>query len=246
MRTFPKQTSPRRPSLWSRGTNSIAEKIFGGTCYLCRGASDEALCAPCRAELPYLARPRCPSCALPGTEETLCGRCLGDPPAFDATIAAFAYAFPADVLVQGLKFRSELALARLLANELYAAVCVAPAFTVDLIVPVPLHDARLRERGYNQSVEIARSVASRLDVPLAAEACTRVRDTAAQLDLPWKERRENVRGAFSCRQALHGKTVAVVDDVMTTGATLAEMAATLKKFGAARVVNWVVARTPAD
>ena len=117
---------------------------------------------------------------------------------------------------------------------------------VDLVVPVPLHDARLRERGYNQSMEIARGIASRLDLPLAAEAMARVRDTAAQLELPWKARRENVRGAFSCRQSLDGKTIAVVDDVMTTGATLAEVAATLKKFGAARVVNWVVARTPMD
>jgi ComF family protein len=246
MRTPPKQTSPRQSSLWSRGTTSLAERIFGGTCYLCRGASDGTLCAPCSAELPYLPHPRCPSCGLPGTAATLCGRCLGERPAFDATIAAFAYAFPADVLVQGLKFRSELALARLLANELYAAIHAASAGAVDLIVPVPLHDARLRERGYNQSMEIARGIASRLDVPLAADACTRVRNTAAQLDLPWKARRENVRGAFSCRQALEGKTVAVVDDVMTTGATLSEVAATLKKFGAARVVNWVVARTPAD
>ena len=235
-----------RTSSWSRGAGSLAERIFGGTCYLCRGASAGALCAPCSAELPYLARPRCPSCGLPGTAETLCGRCLGEPPAFDATIAAFAYAFPADVLVQGLKFRSELALARLLADALYAEVRAASAGAVDLIVPVPLHDLRLRERGYNQSMEIARGIASRLDVPLAADACARVRNTAAQLDLPLKARRENVRGAFSCRQALDGKTVAVVDDVMTTGATLSEVAATLKKFGAARVVNWVVARTPAD
>jgi ComF family protein len=238
--------SPKQTSFLSRGATSLAEGIFGGTCYLCRGASAGALCAPCSAELPYLARPRCPSCGLPGATETLCGRCLGERPAFDATTAVFAYAFPADVLVQGLKFRSELALARLLADELYAAIHAASAGAVDLIVPVPLHDSRLRERGYNQSMEIARGIASRLNVPLAADACTRVRDTAAQLDLPWKARRENVRGAFSCRQALQGKTVAVVDDVMTTGATLSEVAATLKKFGAARVVNWVVARTPAD
>lgn len=240
------RTSPKQASLFARGASSLAARIFGGNCYLCRGESAGTLCAPCSAELPYLARPRCPSCSLPGAAETLCGRCLGDPPAFDATTAAFAYAFPADVLVQGLKFRSELALARVLANELVSAVQAAPPIPVDLIVPVPLHDARLRERGYNQSMEIARGIASRLGVPLAADAIARVRDTAAQLDLPLKARRENVRGAFSCRQGLDGKTIAVVDDVMTTGATLAEVAATLKKFGAARVVNWVVARTPAD
>jgi ComF family protein len=171
---------------------------------------------------------------------------VGDPPAYDATVAVFAYAFPADVLVQGLKFRGDLALAQFLANELHGAVHAASSGAVDLVMPVPLHDARLRERGYNQSMEIARALASRLDVPLAGDACARVRNTAAQVDLPWKERRDNVRGAFSCRQSLDGKSIAVVDDVMTTGATLAEVAATLKKFGAARVVNWVIARTPAD
>lgn len=231
---------------WSRGATALAERLFGGTCYLCRGDSIGVLCAPCSADLPYLARPRCPRCALPAPGGYVCGRCLADPPNFDATIAVFAYSFPADVLVQGLKFRSELALASLLSDELQAELRAGPAEAVDLIVPVPLHDLRLRERGYNQSMEIARGLAARLDAPLAPDLCDRVRNTAAQLDLPWKERRENVRGAFSCRRAVEGKRVAVVDDVMTTGATLSEVAFTLKKFGAARVVNWVVARTPAD
>lgn len=231
---------------WSRGATALAERLFGGTCYLCRGDSIGVLCAPCSADLPYLARPRCPRCALPAPGGNVCGRCLADPPNFDATIAVFAYSFPADVLVQGLKFRSELALASLLSDELQAELRAGPPEAVDLIVPVPLHDLRLRERGYNQSMEIARGLAARLDAPLAPDLCDRVRNTAAQLDLPWKERRENVRGAFSCRRAVEGKRVAVVDDVMTTGATLSEVAFTLKKFGAARVVNWVVARTPAD
>lgn len=231
---------------WSRDASSLAERIFGGTCYLCRGESRGILCAPCSADLPYLSRPRCPRCAIPTTEPRLCGRCLADPPEFDATVAVFAYAFPADVLVQGLKFRSELALAPLLASALHAELCVEPAARIDLIVPVPLHDFRMRGRGYNQSMEVARWLATRLGTSIASDVCMRVRDTKAQLDLPFKERRDNVRGAFSCRRALEGASVAVVDDVMTTGATLHELAATLKQFGAARVVNWVVARTPAD
>jgi ComF family protein len=160
----------------------------------------------------------------------------------------FAYAFPADVLVQGLKFRSELAIAPFLADELRAEIGAAGGIVgrADLIVPVPLHSMRLRERGYNQAMEIARRVGARLGVPVAAEICERVRDTPAQLGLPWKERRANVRGAFSCRHALEGKSIAVIDDVMTTGATLNEVAATLKQFGATRVLNWVIARTPAD
>ena len=231
---------------WSRSATALAERLFGGTCYLCRGDSEGLLCAPCMDDLPYLARPRCPQCALPSADGRLCGRCLGDPPAYDATTAVFAYAFPADVLVQGLKFRGELALASLLADALQGELRTSAAEPVDLVVPVPLHDLRLRERGYNQSMEIARSLARRLGLPVEPDLCIRVRDTAAQLGLPWKERRENVRSAFSCRRAVEGKRLAVVDDVMTTGATLNEVAVTLKKFGATRVSNWVVARTPAD
>lgn len=232
---------------WPRNRIGLSGGLLGGTCYLCRGASQAGvLCASCCADLPRLPRIRCPRCALPVDSETQCGRCLGDPPAFDATVAVFDYAFPADVLIQGLKFRGELALAPLLAGHLAQEIGASIVDRVDFIVPVPLHAGRLAERGYNQSVEIARAVAARLKIPLAGDLCERVRATPAQLDLPWKERRENVRGAFSCRRALDTKRVAVVDDVMTTGATLHEIAVTLKKFGAARVVNWVIARTTVD
>ncbi len=235
-----------KTSPWTRGAAALAGRLFGGTCYLCRGQSPGLLCDACIADLPYLARPRCPQCALPSREGLPCGRCIGDPPSYDATTAVFAYTFPADVLVQGLKFRGELALAALLAEELHSELRTLPAETVDMIVPVPLHDVRLGQRGYNQSMEIARRLATRMGLPVLPDLCTRVRQTAAQVDLPWKERRENVRNAFSCRSSMDGKRVAVVDDVMTTGATLGEVASTLKRFGAARVVNWVVARTPAD
>ena len=234
-----------KPLAWSRTASSLAERVFGGTCYLCRGESSGVLCTHCNSDLPFLDRPRCPQCALPSNEGKVCGRCLSENPAYDATVAALVYAFPADVLVQGLKFRGELALAPLLAGVL-AQEIGAELRPPDLILPVPLHDLRLRERGYNQSMEIARSVASFYRVPLAADACMRVRNTAAQLGLSLSERRQNMRGAFSCRQPFDGKSVAVIDDVMTTGATLDEVAATLKRFGASRVVNWVVARTPAE
>jgi len=235
-----------KPPSWSRSAAALAERLFGGTCHLCRGESRGLLCAPCAADLPLLARARCPQCALPALEGRVCGRCIGEPPAYDATIAVFAYAFPADVLIQGLKFRGELALAPFLADALGSELGTGPAEPVDLVIPVPLHDLRLSQRGYNQSMEIARSLAGKLGVPVVPDLCIRVRDTTAQFELAWKERHDNVRNAFSCRRAVEGRRIAVVDDVMTTGATLNEVAATLKKFGAARVVNWVVARTPAD
>jgi ComF family protein len=181
----------------------------------------------------------CPRCALASPGGALCGRCLAAPPAYDATVAALAYAFPADTLVHALKFRGELALAPMLADMLFENI--SNSEKIDLVVPVPLSPQRLRGRGYNQAAEIARRLEVR--APLELFLCERGRDTAAQTDLPWSERRRNVRGAFRCTRPIPGGTVAVVDDVMTTGATLDEIASVLKDAGAARVVNWVVART---
>jgi len=220
----------------------FANLAFGGSCFLCRGDADGLLCAACDADLPRLAGPRCPRCALASPAGEVCGRCLAQPPAYDATLAALAYEFPADVLVQALKFRGELALAPLLAALLTQRI--APGTRVDCILPVPLSAARLRSRGFNQAQEIARHVAAATGSRLEPRLAERSRDTAPQIDLPHAERSRNVRGAFRCARALEGAEVALVDDVMTTGATLDELAATLKRAGAARVVNWVVARTP--
>jgi ComF family protein len=219
---------------------TLGEMLFGGSCFLCRGKTDALLCAACDADLPRLGSEICPRCALASPAGAVCGRCLTQPPAFDATHAALAYAFPADVLIQALKFRGELALAPLLGSLLLP--CISGK-EVDCVVPVPLSAERMRARGFNQALEIARSVAAATRARLAPELCERGRDTGAQMDLPLKERAQNVRGAFHCPGVVSG-TIAVLDDVMTTGATLEEMAATLKRAGAARVVNWVVARTP--
>ena len=223
----------------------LSSLLFGGSCFLCRGAAQGVLCAACDADLPRLAPAvetrLCPRCALASPGGALCGRCLAAAPHYDATVAALAYVFPADVLIHALKFRGELALAPLLAGMLSASIPESEA--IDLVVPVPLSSRGLRERGYNQSAEIARCLAARAPVELFA--CERSRDTAAQTALPWSERQRNVRGAFRCARRVAG-TVAVVDDVMTTGATLNEVALALKQAGAARVVNWVVARTYVD
>jgi len=217
--------------------------LLGGTCFLCRGSAQEVLCAACDADLPRLAPARCPRCALPSPAGAPCGRCLADPPSYDATVAALAYDFPADALVHALKFRGELALApflgALVARELRADDLAAPS----CIVAAPLSQARLRGRGFNQALEIARPLARAAARPLELGLLERARDAPPQFDLPWSERQRNVRGAFAASRALLGATVAVVDDVMTTGATLGEIAATLKAAGAVRVVNWVVART---
>ena len=216
---------------------SLARLLFGGSCFLCRGAARDLLCAECDADLPRLDFALCPRCALASPGGAICGRCLSTSPRYDATRAVLAYEFPADALVHALKFRGELALAPWLASLLGPRI---QEDRVDHVVPVPLSRRRLRDRGYNQSVEIARHLRKNLlDVAL----CERTREVRPQIELPYDERQSNVRGAFRCTRSLVGARIAVVDDVMTTGATLNEIARTLKAAGAVHVVNWVVART---
>lgn len=218
----------------------VGRMLFGGSCFLCHGAAEEILCAHCDADLPRLDGALCPRCALASPGRAVCGRCLTQPPQYDATIAALAYEFPADVLVQALKFRGELALARLLGDLLAARVS---GKGVDCLIPVPLSPGRLRSRGYNQSLEIARHVARATGTRLEPDLCERRRDTPVQMDLPLAARAKNVRGAFHCPRLVADARIAVLDDVMTTGATLDEVAGTLRRAGAAHVENWVIART---
>lgn len=198
-----------------------------------------AWCAACNASLPYLNGALCPVCALPVLGGTPCGRCLRKRPLFERTIAPFAYAFPMDRLVQALKFNEQLHLAHGLAGHLARCVMHRP----DCIVPMPLHPARLAQRGHNQSLELARHVASRLDIPLLPSACERVRDTPPQSELKWKEREKNMRKAFRCTEDFAGKHVAIVDDVMTSGASLNELALAMRRAGASEISAWVIART---
>jgi ComF family protein len=215
--------------------------MFGGTCFLCRGEARGLLCEACDADLPRLPAPRCPCCALASPDGAVCGRCLAHAPRYDATAAALSYAFPTDALIHALKFRGELSLAAFLAGFVRGEISAGER--IDCVVPVPLSAARLRERGYNQAVELARPLAQAARATLELALCERTRDAPPQSELPWAERSRNVRGAFRCSRSLAGMSIAVVDDVMTTGATLDEIASTLKAAGAHRVVNWVVART---
>ena len=193
----------------------------------------------CEHTLPELPSARCAICALPLAAGRICGACLQDPPNYDIVIAVYAYAFPIDALIQAYKYRGDLTLAKLLAAPLARQVSA----NVDAIVPMPLAAARLRERGFNQAQELARHVGRNLHLPVLAGACRKVTDTPPQAALPWKERARNVRGAFVCDGDFSGMRVAVVDDVMTTGATLNELARNLKRAGALHVSGWVVART---
>lgn len=182
---------------------------------------------------------RCPVCALPTPQGEVCGSCLKDSPHFDRTVALLRYSFPADRLIQALKFSAQLPLAPWLAEKLAAIAVDLP----DCIVPMPLHPARLRERGFNQSHELARHLSKYWRRPLRADACRRIRDTVPQSSLPWKERDQNLRKAFLCEADFSGQHVALIDDVMTTGASLNELAQAVRRAGARRITAYAVART---
>jgi ComF family protein len=221
-------------------STKLEQALPAQPCLLCGSLTRHgAWCEACDDALPYLKESRCPICALPTPNGSPCGRCLKHKPEFDRTAAVFAYAYPLDKLVQALKYGERLSLANSLANSLARHIDLSP----DCVIPMPLHPFRLRQRGFNQSVELARRIASKLSVPILYDACRRVRDTPPQSALAWKERGRNVRRAFDCAVDMSGKHVAVVDDVMTSGATLNELAIVLRKAGAVEVSAWVVART---
>jgi ComF family protein len=219
---------------------SFSQSLLPQQCILCTApAGSDVVCAECYRRLPWLTAVRCPQCALPTGTGKVCGACLSEPPRYDSITAPFEYAWPLAPLVQHYKYAANLALARLLARALADML----DRSADVIIPLPLAPRRLRERGFNQALEIGRLVSRSTAIPLAPHACRRVRESTPQAALPWAERARNIRGAFVCDADLAGMRVAVVDDVMTTGATLNEIARNLRQAGAVEVQGWVVART---
>ncbi len=215
------------------------QRLAHQPCVLCgAGKTPAGLCGSCLAELPALPSAACSVCAAPLASGDTCGPCLARPPRFDGVTAVYVYDFPVDALVRAYKYGGDLRLARLLGQALAQRICAE----AEVIVPMPLAPDRLRRRGYNQALLIAREIARLRGLPVWAHACRRVIDTPPQALLPWRERASNVRGAFVCDADLHGRRVAVVDDVLTTGATLNELARNLKRAGAVAVYGWVAAR----
>jgi ComF family protein len=216
------------------------DNALPGSCLLCGSDGPDALlCPACAADLPAPPSACCPQCAEQTTHGERCGACLTDPPHFDRTLAAFRYDFPADRIIHALKYGHQLAVANWLGHRLAALIEEAGE---QLIMPLPLHPERLRERGFNQSMEIARVIGNGLNLAVDHHSLFRNRATPRQADLPLKERRKNVRGAFECTANMTGKSILLIDDVMTSGATLNECARVLKLHGAAHVTAVVAAR----
>jgi len=226
--------------------NIIQDYLLPPTCILCgnKGFESRDLCDPCYQRLPKNNQ-CCYRCAeifeIPVASPTLCGRCLSSPPAFDETYAPFIYQGEMRHLITSLKFGSHTKNARLL-GLLLADHLKKTAQRPDLILPVPLHKSRYRERGFNQAIEIAKTVSKELQIPLDLSSCIRHRHTPHQIALTAKQRHFNIKNAFSISKPIHAQHIAILDDVMTTGSTAHELALLLKKAGVSRVDVWICAR----
>lgn len=216
-------------------------------CMLCRTPlASGLLCSGCEHDLPWNA-PACPSCALPqkstSSSASICAQCQKRSPPFDAAWAAFRFATPIRQSILDLKYHAGFMQARLLGEAMATQLAQRAAPLPELLLPVPLHTGRLRRRGYNQALELARVLAQRLDLDCDPRAVRRLRATADQIGQSAAARRRNLKGVFAVSPRVAGRRVALVDDVMTTGSTLAELARVCRKAGTASVEVWVAART---
>ncbi|MFD1042462.1 ComF family protein [Pseudoxanthomonas kaohsiungensis] len=240
---YDSSTTRRRPGQLAGLLAALATRLLPPRCLACGepGEGDRDLCTACACVLP-VADQACPRCALPLPATAACGACLQRPPPLQAARAAFVYAAPVDRLLRRHKFHNDLAAGRLLAQ------LMAPAFAgcerPGALVPVPLHRTRLRERGYDQALELARPLARRLRLPLRTDLLARVRRTPAQSELDAAARRRNLQRAFRVAHGPLPAHVVLFDDVMTTGATLHAAAIALRTAGVARVDAWICARVP--
>ncbi|HEX7011095.1 MAG TPA: ComF family protein [Steroidobacteraceae bacterium] len=241
---------PRLPSVVDKLRRALARSFWPASCVLCADAPGRELnlCAACERDL-VLNENACSLCAEPLASApvegstTLCGACLHERPPYESSFVPFRYVYPLDHLVRSLKFHGRLACGRVLGwlfaqRLLSARTEPLPQF----VIPVPLAPRRYRERGYNQATELALAIRETLAISVRTDLAIRVRETKEQAGLHRKHRRRNVRGAFAITQSLPKCHVAIVDDVITTGSTVGELAAALRRAGASRIEVWGIAR----
>lgn len=233
------------------GTQAL-NQVLPPSCLLCGAKHSNTIgliCHGCQTELPYIEH-SCYQCGLPlpvsESQQPLCGYCLKKAPAFNRCIAPLNYQTPIDSLITGFKYRRKMINGRLLSQLLLHSIrqhYVGQALP-DAIVPVPLHWRRQFRRGYNQSQCVADYLGQKLKIPVQLNTLKRTKRTPTQQGLKRQERQRNLKNAFIANKALQGQTIALVDDVITTGSTCAEISRVLIKAGAAEVHLWALARTP--
>ena len=229
----------------SRWWKTALDFLLPPRCVLCGLPSGSiCICGSCKTDLPWLGL-HCCQCGLPlgSPKDDICGACIQKAPPFTRTVCPLQYLFPVDSLVQGFKFKRQLASGRILSHLLCETVVTREMKRPDMLIPVPLHNFRLIKRGFNQAFELGSYAGKTLDIPVLSTALRRHRNTQAQSGLSRKQRRKNVRGAFYWHgPGLAARHIALVDDVMTTATTVSECSRVLKKAGAKRVDIWVAAR----
>jgi ComF family protein len=211
------------------------------SCLLCKVDCRGGLCADCAAELAFQQHP-CERCGIGLASKGVCGQCQQHPPLFDSAWSMFEYRQPLNYLIKRMKFNADLVAARVLGVMMADALKRRVKPIPQVIIPVPLSLPRLRERGFNQAFELARPIGKALKLKIDFYSCRRIRDTAPQTDLDAQQRRKNLLNAFACKP-LDYKHVAIIDDVMTTAATVENVTATLKEAGVEVVDVWVCARS---
>lgn len=219
----------------------LYSKLVPIPCRLCGTPSNyQSICQACIEDLPQLGE-TCPRCASPIRHAYLCGTCLHQPPEQDSSFSLFPYHDPIDRLIADFKYHDKLYLsdlfARLMRDKLPKQVLP------DLLIPIPLHSNRLRQRGYNQSLELAKALSRQLGIPNSHHHLIKLLDTKSQASIPFKARKKNIQDAFQVIQSDVPAHIALIDDVLTTGHTANAAAKPLRKAGATRIEVWTVART---
>ncbi len=239
-------------SITSTWFNHAISWLLPYQCVLCDATTQNKLdlCQACLEELPWL-QSACRICAQPllhHDDNVICGECIKCQPAYQRTLALCHYESPLPYFIQQLKFNKKLLYARLLSELMVSRIrhYYHETSLPEYIVPVPLHAKRIRERGFNQALEIAKPIAKQLQIPLLTHHVKRIRHTQAQAELPANQRRKNLRNAFAIKKPIQAKHVAIIDDVVTTGNTVCELAITLKRADIENIDVWCCARTHID
>jgi ComF family protein len=243
---YPESSTVINESVINKWLKIIHKSFYPPICLICGspGHRELDLCGICSASLPY-NRICCKICgvSLPiGAAADLCGKCALKKPNYDSTRAMFVYAEPVRYLIRSLKFRANYSCARLLGLLMADHLRSIDAPVPELIIPVPLHRNRLQQRGFNQSIELARPLSKIFRIPMPLDLCIRRRDTAPQYGLISRERQKNIRNAFTVSRRIEKSHVAILDDVITTGCTVNELARILRRCGVEMIDVWSIAR----
>ncbi len=221
-----------------------ARWIPKGQCFFCHADTHSGICNDCKQDLYAGARNRCPVCAVTTVTGKICGQCLLNPPIIDNTIVLTDYAYPFDRYVRTIKYDQKPELIRSVAADLARLIARQEEMLPDIIVPVPLHASRMRQRGFNQASLLARHLGQILGAPVIDTIVVRNRETRSQSGLDHKQRRKNVHDAFTLNNNTDAMRIAICDDVITTGATINELGRLFRDRGCEDIQAWALARTP--